>query len=292
MTMATPPAAAAPALGPTRDPAGAGNPDSITSDPEWRYQAGTYSYAARLQAWDWQRAEVWGFARDGIQTLAGLLRAEVEAERLRLQACTLREVEGTAADGGPLICHARVEDLLASPVMARWALAGDVMRVVEMWLGAPPVIADVCCWLSRADGGGATGAAAALPPVYAWHRDMDDLRQVKLFVYLSDVGDEQGPHEMIPGSHRPAWFEERGLPHEEYFWGSGRGTPMDALIGESVTRVTGPAGSRWVENTYCLHRATPVVSGERWVFQVCYALRTYGAGKRREAQVREAWGLA
>lgn len=113
-----------------------------------------------------------------------------------------------------------------------------------------------------------------------WH--LDSLRrQLKIFVFLTDVTEKSGPFEMIPGSHRTS-FKIRHALKGDFF------TPKDILNGSRkyqhlketlIERIvasgherkafTIKAGTIAMVDTSCVHRARPCLKGER------YALTSY-----------------
>jgi ectoine hydroxylase-related dioxygenase (phytanoyl-CoA dioxygenase family) len=151
-----------------------------------------------------------------------------------------------------------VAALLRSPAAMRLANHPDVLSVVEGWLGARPTALFTAWWSIATDG----------PAEHAqlFHRDKDDWRFVKLFVYLTDVDDQSGPHVYVPGSHRPLRGEfsgQRRYQDEE----------VEREYGKDATRLfTGARGTAFLENTYGLHKGLPPRRGERLIFQVTYSL--------------------
>lgn len=185
-------------------------------------------------------------------------------------------------EDGPLR-NADSAALLGVPGVREIALAADMWREAGMWLGAEPRVIDVSAWVSEA------GGEAALSQ--GWHRDMDDWRSCKQFIYLSDVGDEQGPHEFVPGSHREGFYEDRGLAPEQWFWGSGRVLPQAVVEEWPRMVVKGAAGTRWAANTYCWHRGRPVTSWSRVILSVCYGLTEFGHMREKMRMIRREWGM-
>lgn len=147
-------------------------------------------------------------------------------------------------------------------------LANDprVLDIVSRWLGGAPTLAAIRVWWSTPAGDG-TPEHAEL-----FHRDADDLRFVKLFVYLTDVGDDTGPHMFVVGSHRADKLAEiRRYSDEE----------VAAAFGtDAIRRFTGPAGTAFLEDTYGMHRGIPPVAGPRLIFQPLYAQRPLIYGPR------------
>ena len=150
---------------------------------------------------------------------------------------------------GPLIRSKLAMDLANHP---------RLLALVGGWMQAKPT-ALVSAWWSSAAGGEAEQAEF-------FHRDKDDWRFIKLFVYLTDVTDDTGPHVYIPTSHRHrglAFRQQRRYSDEE----------VAAVFDPAATVVlTGRAGTAVLENTFGLHKGLPVKSGVRLMFQVTYSL--------------------
>ena len=151
------------------------------------------------------------------------------------------------------------EVVARAPHALETANAPEVLAVVSAMLGCKPTISSLAAWWSL---------PAKTPAEHAelWHRDVDDYRFVKLFFYLTDVDEEAGPHGFIKGSHRVNKLTTTGrrVPDEEV---------MKVMGAENLVRFTGPAGTRFLENTYGLHRGFPVKSQPRLIYQVFYAHR-------------------
>ena len=174
--------------------------------------------------------------------------------------------------------------ILAQPLLKAIAFRPDVILEAAMHIGAIPRILDVSLWQTNPGDGGD-------PAAQKWHRDMDDWRACKLFVYLTDVGPKQGPHMFVPGSHRAEFFDVRGWAPDRFFTQAGRG--LDATI-DAIPHfeMQGAAGMTFLENTYCFHRGKPVEEGHRIIFQVCYGLmeiETMLSGTMIPS-IRAAWG--
>jgi hypothetical protein len=74
-----------------------------------------------------------------------------------------------------------------------------VLEAAELFLGCKPLLDNLGCWWSF-------GARDAAKGAQRYHRDFDSLRGFKLFLYLTDVGPESGPHVFMRGSQRtPGW---------------------------------------------------------------------------------------
>lgn len=177
---------------------------------------------------------------------------------------------------GPV--HANiVEDIARAPHALRLATHPRILSLVGAYLGAAPVITDLCAWRTEPSATDDYGA-------HIFHRDRDDFRACKMFLYLSDVETEDGPHIFARGSHNPSStariLNQRGLDMsfmKPVFYGPGRqiADTIPAIFGDHVIEITGKAGTSFLEGTYGFHRGKPVKRKDRLLFQVLYATVIY-----------------
>jgi hypothetical protein len=158
------------------------------------------------------------------------------------------------------------EVAVEAPFGLKVANDSRVLSAVSAALGAKPTISYMTAWWSLPGHGEAEQAEL-------FHRDYDDLRFVKLFLYLTDVDERSGPHAFVRGSHRNSKLLPRLRYAEEEV---GREYPA-----EDHLRMEGKAGTAFLENTFGLHRGIPPVSKPRLIFQVLYSLRPFIGGPRR-----------
>ncbi len=105
-----------------------------------------------------------------------------------------------------------------------------------------------------------------------FHQDMEFIDFVKVFVYLTDVGPNNGPHVYVAGSAND--YEQR-LPGVAV---SSRVSDQDveaAFGADRVKSITGPAGLIAIENTRGYHKGTPAIEGCRCILQLEYACSMY-----------------
>jgi hypothetical protein len=150
------------------------------------------------------------------------------------------------------------EKVVGCPHLLDIANHPTILSAVEGVFGCRPTVGVMCAWWSvpTADG----------KPRHAenFHRDFDDVNFIKLFVYLTDVGSENGPHEYIEGSHRvPLMCEIRRFSDEEVL----ASFPENLKIS-----FVGSAGTMFLENTYGLHRGQPVRKDRRLILQIIYSM--------------------
>jgi hypothetical protein len=167
--------------------------------------------------------------------------------------------EGVPADCRKL--YYQKEVLLKCPHVLSIANDPTVLSIVSRALNCRPTISTLLAWWSM------PGTAEDLNDVYSddmFHRDVDDLSFYKLFIYLTDVDDNNGPHTYVKGSHKSSRFVRRGTISNE---------DVEATFGkDKLVNYTGAAGTVFIENTWGIHRGTPLKSGRRLIFQVLYSL--------------------
>lgn len=213
--------------------------------------------------------------RDGLAVLPGRLPEPTCAalEALALQSwCTLTERQGE--DRGPAQFDRTAPiatrydvseaDLVASPEVQLLLADRSLLALAQAYLGAAPVQDLVAMWWTTPSAD-SSGDAAQL-----FHFDLDRLRFVKLFVYLTDVHDTSGPHEYVRGTHRDlprSLRADRRFADEEV---------LDVLGADRIARIVGPRGTMFLADTRGLHRGLRVERGHRLVFQMEWATSLFG----------------
>lgn len=162
-------------------------------------------------------------------------------------------------DVSTLVQHPAVQRLMADP---------GLLALGSAYLDCEPVLDLVAMWWT---------AAASTPDSEAaqlFHFDMDRIKWLKVFVYLTDVDADRGPHVFVAGSHRaggvPRALLRRGyarLSDEEV---------LDHFDPADVIRVEGPRGTMFAADTRGLHKGDVVRRGDRLVFQMEYADSLFG----------------
>ena len=169
-------------------------------------------------------------------------------------------------------------------------LANDphLLQIAESYFGCPPTIYHLNAWWSFAQ---ETRAHLS----QQLHRDIEELRILTLFIYLTPVDDMNGPNRYIRYSHdRAALIHalvEHGMEQPSVerliaplFEGAGyhHSVASEALLGRFGFAWKGPAGSAVIADTYGLHMGIPPQQGERLMLWVRYGIghstSTFGGG--------------
>jgi hypothetical protein len=168
-------------------------------------------------------------------------------------------------DTGALLDHPDVQGLLSDP---------SLLSITQEYLGARPIADVLSMWWHTNYHAQPDSQAAQF-----FHFDMDRIKWLKVFVYLTDVGPDNGPHMFIRGSHRsggiPARFLERGyarLMDDEVF---------AFYLADRRVQFCAPRGSVIIEDTRGLHKGVPVRGGPRLVLQLQFSNSLFGTGQSR-----------
>lgn len=158
-----------------------------------------------------------------------------------------------------LISDLTVQKLVSDPV---------ILEIAQSYLGTLPVLDFVVMWWHTKSNNPDKEAAQY------FHFDMDRLRWIKFFFYITDVGPDNGPHIFVPGSHA-----DNGLPFG--LRKNGYTRLEDAQVAhhfaeDSWKKFVGPKGSMIVEDTRGLHKGKHVASGDRLVFQIQFTSTLFG----------------
>ncbi|MHA7820564.1 MAG: hypothetical protein ACX930_13035 [Erythrobacter sp.] len=166
------------------------------------------------------------------------------------------------------------EDLLdgrmpVDTAFTRFALQPRLLGMLAETLGTLPLLDYVLLTLSGPRSGELTQSQL-------WHRDHDDLRVIKLFVYLTDVESAaDGPFSFLPGPVSDRVGSPR-RSHSPDIWLFSRADRSE------VNQMIAPRLSAFaVETSRCLHMGSRVAQGhERLLFTATYttAPRIFGSG--------------
>jgi hypothetical protein len=162
------------------------------------------------------------------------------------------------------------DTLLESPEIQRLISDLSMIAVAQAYLEVPPILDFVAMWWSTGFSKVADEEAAQL-----YHFDMDRIKWLKFFVYLTDVTTENGPHCFIGGSHR-----QKGQPSELLSLGYARISDEEILKfypSDSIVEFTGRKGTIFAEDTRGFHKGKPLQESDRLVFELQFSDSLFGA---------------
>ena len=215
-------------------------------------------------------------ARDGYyifdNTMPEKICAEIEAYAMRTPATISGELE----DRSELVAYEpenpkghlyRLREQDAAECDAIQALMADqaLLAIAEAYLGTQTVVGGIDTWWSTAYGNGPSDTAAQ-----AYHFDFDaPPRWLKLFVYVTPVSPENGPHNFVKGSHRGGLAASRKLLSRGYVRIPDKEIE-NAFGQDSCMELTGPRGMTFLADTRGFHKGNHPRIGHRLISQLIY----------------------
>ncbi len=162
----------------------------------------------------------------------------------------------------------REQDLLKSQDVREIITDMNFFTIAQEYLDCKPIQDVVVMWWSAPYSSEASSEAAQL-----YHFDMDHLRFLKFFVYLTPVGEHNGPHCYIRGSHR---HKPEALYADKRF--------SDTLVQQhyaedDIKVIEGDVGTVMAVDTSGIHKGKVVSQGDRLLFQMEYTNSLFGQKK-------------
>jgi len=140
------------------------------------------------------------------------------------------------------------------------------LKIAERFFESAPILDFVVGMITNA---GDTSAIKMSQDAMYYHSDKDRIRWLKAFIYLDDVGLDNGPHTYIAASQR------RRLISRDGRYSDAEVRSVSPPGSEKV--VTGPRGTFFLADTSCLHKGSIVRAGVRRVLQFEWTNSLFGA---------------
>jgi hypothetical protein len=171
----------------------------------------------------------------------------------RNHACSFLPCEAPA--GVPMADYT-MSDILACPHLLAMANDPRLLALAAGYIGCTPTISAIMLrWSYPNDAPGRT--------VQAFHRDSDDWRFLKVFVYLTDVDEGSGPHVYVRGTHRHnATLRLKTFTDQA----------IEEAYGDARLVVTGQRGYAFAADTYGVHKGMVPTTTPRLLLQIQYSL--------------------
>lgn len=173
------------------------------------------------------------------------------------------------------------DQLLRTPHLVDFLNRPAIVDFLQLAIGCVPTLYSVNAWWSFP-----SNTPSGISNQY-FHRDTDDWRFFTLFLYLTDVDENGGPHQLIAGSHtlpgmqrlieRAARAGARDMPlgAMESFrnsFGAEFSAACERLFGNSIVNMAGEAGTIFTANTVAIHRGLTPTKSPRLVVWARYGL--------------------
>ena len=170
-------------------------------------------------------------------------------------------VNGKLADGTEVIIGRTVEPMACEGVR-RVCNDPKLMRSAELFLGYKPTkLIPRVFWSFVVDVSDDERRAAG--QTIDWHYDVHDYHFCSASFYLSDVTPGAGAHALFRGTHNGKSVR--------MLMGSANAAEEDVIAHfgkDKLMMIEGPAGTGFLEDTSCYHKATAPVGRDRLMFQI------------------------
>ena len=151
------------------------------------------------------------------------------------------------------------DNAIACEAIEELVYDSKILDIAKRYLTKEPTVQDVRMWWSFQD------KNTGYNPTYGYHYDIDAYKFLKLFVYLTDVDEESGPHVIISKTHKSkSLFEKmnRRLKEEQ----------VKAKFDNSrINIMTAPKGAGFFEDTFAYHKGTNPKK-PRLIMQIEYSI--------------------
>jgi hypothetical protein len=161
------------------------------------------------------------------------------------------------------------EDVINNPDVQALMADASILTVAQTYLGTRPLADVIGMWWHTAYSTEPDEEAAQF-----YHFDMDRIRWLKFFIYLTDVGPDNGPHCFVRGSHRSG-----GIPWRLRAKGYARLSDAEVRANypaESIVEFCAPQGTVIAEDTRGLHKGLHVRAGDRLMLQIQFSNSLFG----------------
>lgn len=183
------------------------------------------------------------------------------------QSCVLEILEYCEKENR--ICYWNPHQECAA--IARLARNQTIIEMVRCYFGSEPTL-----WLSQIKWSSSVDAKGRrlLPSTYdeptqydnhSFHYDVNDIKSVTVFVYLTDVDTESGPHRVIKRTHKTQSIKKllRIILDDNV---------AEKIYEAKIETILGTAGTAFIEDTLCYHKAS-AGSKSRCILSMDYVLR-------------------
>ena len=153
-------------------------------------------------------------------------------------------------------------DLLNIEIIQNIITSEYLLKIAENYLGCNPIFHNILFWASY---------PGEIEQTQKFHQDFDDIKFLKIFIYLNDVNINNGPHVYVKNSIKNIDIikKENSKLSERY---------DDNIINNNfkndIVNITGNIGSMIFEDTHGIHKGTNVIEGKRFVLQLVYGSST------------------
>jgi len=149
------------------------------------------------------------------------------------------------------------------------------LKIANNFFGTKPLYSEINMWWSPAVKKKINlETELANQSAQLYHFDLDRIKWLKFFIYLTDTFEDDGPHEYVQGTHK-IFSKDSEITKLGY-------QRIDSSLitkhyPTKLKKITGKAGTVFVGDTSAIHRGNPPLANDRLVLVIEYANSLYGA---------------
>lgn len=176
-----------------------------------------------------------------------------------------------------------VDQLLRAPHLVDFFNQPAIVDFIEEAFGCVPTLYSLNAWWSF------PATSPTGDGMQRFHRDTDDWRFLTLFIYLTDVDGDAGPHQLVTGSHTlqgmtgllegvrarnpgEQVIDPRQSFEVETYFRPTFSTFVENQLRDSTVNIGGPAGTVFIANTVAIHRGLMPTAKPRLIVWARYGL--------------------
>ena len=152
------------------------------------------------------------------------------------------------------------EDLICQKPILEIVTNKKFIEIAKNYFGSEPILKNVNMWWSTNFLKEADSESAQM-----FHFDLDGIKWLKIFIYITDVNIENGPHVYVSNTHKS--FEK---PYDLMLRGYKRISDEDIKSRYDSSRIKticGKAGTTIIGDTSCFHKGLPPKKESRLIFE-------------------------
>ena len=182
----------------------------------------------------------------------------------------------------------QLTDMIEDETVQELIADESLFAVSQAYLKSKPILDIISMWWST------TQKEPDAKAAQFFHFDMDRIKWLKFFFYVTDVEKENGPHKFVEGSHR-----SRCIPQELLKQGYARLSDAEVekhFDASKLIEFTGPVGTIIAEDTRGLHKGQVLLKGHRLVFQLEFTnclfggnLQAFPKPRKMTDSLKKAW---
>jgi len=166
-------------------------------------------------------------------------------------------------------------DLYNNQIIRALIFDKNFLKIANNFFGTKPLYSSVNMWWSpvikkEVD----IKLELATQSAQLFHFDLDRIKWLKFFIYLTDTSEYDGPHEYVQGTHKVfgksseiAKLEYQRIPAEL----------IDKYYPNKLKKIIGKKGTIFVGDTSAIHRGSPPLINSRLVLVIEYANSLFGS---------------